>query len=117
MAESSGYAGVTPTGGKKKMKHELDNEQGSIQGLAMFFLSLIFGFAACEWLTLPMGGGVATAVTAFWAHSTTQPDAAYQAGFANLAALNSGSTIAMLIMILSGLSFLIVALRSKFAVN
>jgi hypothetical protein len=94
-----------------------DNEEGSIQGLALFFLMIIFGFASYMWLTVPLSDGISTSVTAFWASSTTVPDAAYIAGFANLAALNSSSTIAMLIMILSGLSFLIVALRSKFGVN
>ena len=92
-----------------------DNEEGSIQGLVLFFLMLIFGAAAYFWLTLPMTGGIATAVTLYWSVSGLTPDAAYQAGFSNLAALNSGSTIAMLIMVLSGLSFLIVALRSKFS--
>ena len=95
----------------------MDNEEGSIQGLALFFLSIIFGFAAYEWLTLPLTGGVATSITRFWATSGMTPDTAYQAGFANIAALNNGPTIAMLIMVLSGLSFLIVALRSKFSVG
>ena len=94
-----------------------DNEEASIQGLVLFFLMIIFGFAAYMWVTVPLGDGISTSVTAFWAASTTVPDAAYIAGFANLAALNGSSTIAMLIMILSGLSFLIVALRSKFGVN
>jgi len=95
----------------------MDNEEGSIQGLILFALMLIFGVATYEWLTLPMGNGVATAVTAFWAASPTAPDAAYMAGFQNLAAINSSQTIAMLIMIVSGISFLIVALRSKFSVG
>ena len=94
-----------------------DNEEASIQGLVLFFLMIIFGVASYMWLTVPLSDGISTSVTAFWAASTTVPDAAYIAGFANLAALNSSSTIAMLIMILSGLSFLIVALRSKFGVN
>jgi hypothetical protein len=94
-----------------------DNEDGSIQGLALFILMLIFGFSSYMWLTVPLSDGISTSVTAFWLHSTTAPDAAYIAGFQNLANLNSSSTIAMLIMILSGLSFLIVALRSKFSVN
>jgi hypothetical protein len=94
-----------------------DNEEGSIQGLVLFFLMLIFAAATYFWLTLPMGDGIATAVTMFWNISGQAPDAAYQAGFENIARLNSSSTIAMLAMILSGLSFLIVALRSKFGVN
>jgi hypothetical protein len=94
-----------------------DNEEGSIQGLVLFFLMIVFGFASYMWLTVPLSDGIASSVTAFWASSTTAPDAAYISGFANLAALNDGHTIAMLIMILSGLSFLIVALRSKFSVN
>jgi hypothetical protein len=92
-----------------------DNEDASIQGLALFFLMLIFAAATYFWLTLSMTNGVATAVTLYWTISGLTPGAAYQAGFANLAALNSPSTIAMLAMILSGLSFLIVALRSKFS--
>ena len=95
----------------------MDNENGSVQGLALFFLMLIFGCAAYLFLTLPMGNGVATAVTLYWSTASTAPDAAYQAGFANIAALNDGRVIAMLVMILSGLSFLIVALRSKFSVG
>jgi hypothetical protein len=94
-----------------------DNEDGSIQGLVLFFLMIIFGFSSYMWLTVPLSDGISTSVTAFWASSTVVPDAAYIAGFQKLAALNSSSTIAMLIMILSGLSFLIVALRSKFGVN
>jgi ABC-type nickel/cobalt efflux system permease component RcnA len=96
---------------------KMDNEDGRIPGLVLFFLMIIFGVAAYMWLTLPMSNGVAIAVTLFWSISTSAPDAAYQAGFQNLANLDSGSTIAMLIMILSGLSFLIVALRSKFGVS
>jgi hypothetical protein len=92
-----------------------DNDDGSIQGLALFFLMLIFAAATYFWLTLPMTGGIATAVTLYWTISGLTPDAAYQAGFQNIASLNSNSTIAMLAMILSGLSFLIVALRSKFS--
>ena len=95
----------------------MDNENGSIQGLVLFMLMLIFGAATYFWLTLPMGGGVSTAITAYWAASPTAPDAAYQAGFANIAALNDGRVNAMLVMILSGLSFLIVGLRSKFQVT
>jgi len=93
------------------------NDDGSIQGLTLFVLMLIFAAAAYFWLTLPMTNGVATAVTLFWTISNQTPDAAYQAGFQNVASLNSGSTIAMLTMLLSGLSFLIVALRNKFGVN
>ena len=92
-----------------------DNEDGSIQGLALFFLMIIFAAATYFWLTLPMSDGIATAVTLYWTISGLTPDAAYQAGFQNVAALNSSSTIAMLAMVLSGLSFLIVALRSKFS--
>jgi hypothetical protein len=94
-----------------------DNEEGSIQGLVLFFLMLVFGFGAYMFMTLPMGDGVATSVTLFWANSPTQPDAAYMAGFANIAAVNSNTVVGMLIMILSGISFLIVALRSKFSVS
>jgi hypothetical protein len=94
-----------------------DNEEGSIQGLILFFLMIIFGFATYMWLTVPLTDGISTSVTLFWASSTTVPDAAYIAGFENLAKLNNSSTIAMLIMILSGLSFLIIALRSKWGVN
>jgi hypothetical protein len=96
---------------------KFDNEDGSIQGLVLFFLMIIFAAATYFWLTLPMTDGVSTAVTLYWAVSGLTPDAAYQAGFANVARLNSSSTIAMLAMILSGLSFLIVALRNKFGVN
>ena len=92
-----------------------DNEDGSIQGLALFFLMIIFAAATYFWLTLPMSDGIATAVTLYWTISGLTPDAAYQAGFQNVAALNSSSTIAMLAMVLSGLIFLIVALRSKFS--
>jgi hypothetical protein len=94
-----------------------DNEEGSIQGLVLFFLMIIFSAAAYFWLTLPLTDGVSTSVTLYWALSNTTPDAAYQAGFQNLANLNSSPTIAMLVMLLSGLSFLIVALRSKFSVG
>ena len=94
-----------------------DNEDGSIQGLVLFFLMIIFGFATYMWLTVPLGDGISTSVTAFWAASTTAPDAAYIAGFQNIAYLNSSSTIAMLIIILSGLSVLIIALRYKFSVS
>lgn len=94
-----------------------DNEDGSIQGLVLFILMIVFGVAAYLFLTLPMGDGIATSVTLFWAASPSVPDAAYMAGFQNLADLNSGKTIAMLIMLLAGLSFLIVALRSKFSVS
>jgi hypothetical protein len=93
------------------------NEEGSIQGLTLFFLMIIFAAATYFWLTLPLTGGTATAVTLFWSISGLTPDAAYQAGFQNVANLNSSSTIAMLAMILSGLAFLIVALRNKFGVN
>ena len=93
------------------------NDDGSIQGLVLFFLMIIFAAATYFWLTLPMTDGVASAVTLFWAISNQTPDAAYQAGFQNIARLNSGSTIAMLAMIISGLSFLIVALRNKWGVN
>lgn len=93
-----------------------DNEEASIQGLTLFFLMIIFGFGAYMWLTVPLTDGVSTSVTAFWAASPTVPDAAYMAGFSNIAALNSSGVIGMLIMIISGLSFLIVALRSKFSV-
>jgi hypothetical protein len=99
------------------LKRRFDNEEGSIQGLVLFFLMIIFSAATYFWLTLPMTDGVATAVTMYWTLSNLTPDAAYQSGFANIAALNDGSTIAMLVMILSGLSFLIVALRSKFSVG
>jgi hypothetical protein len=95
----------------------VNNEEGSIQGLVLFFLMIIFSFATYMWLTVPMTNGVATSLTLFWAASTSAPDAAYQAGFANLAALNSGSTIAMLVIFLAGLSLLIVALRNKFSVG
>ena len=90
-----------------------NNDEGSIQGLALFFLMIIFAAATYFWLTLPMTGGIASAVTLYWSVSGLTPSAAYQAGFSNLARLNSGNVIAMLAMILSGLSFLIVALRSK----
>jgi hypothetical protein len=99
------------------LKRRYDNENASVQGLVLFILMLIFGFSSYMWLTVPLSDGVSSSVTAFWASSTTVPDAAYTAGFANIAALNSSSTIAMLIMILSGLSFLIVALRAKSGVN
>ena len=95
----------------------IDNEDGSIQGLILFFLMLIFGMAAYEFVNLPIGNGTANAITAFWAASPYAPDAAYIAGFQNIAALNDGHVIAMLVMILSGLSFLIVALRSRFSVT
>jgi hypothetical protein len=78
---------------------------------------IIFAAATYFWLTLPMTDGVATAVTLYWSLSGLTPDAAYIAGFQNVANLNSSSTIAMLAMILSGLAFLIVALRNKFGVN
>jgi hypothetical protein len=95
----------------------MDNEEASIQGLVLFFLMIIFGFAAYMWLTVPLGNGIAISVTAFWAASPSQPDAAYMSGFQAIADLNSGHTIAMLVMILSGLSFLIVALRNRFSVG
>jgi hypothetical protein len=94
-----------------------DNEEGSVQGLILFFLMIIFAAATYFWLTLPMTDGIATAVTLYWTISGLTPDAAYQAGFQNIAALNSSSTIAMLTMVISGMSFLIVALRAKFGVN
>jgi hypothetical protein len=93
------------------------NEDGSIQGLVLFFLMIIFAVAAYMWLTPSLTDGVSTSVTLFWAAVNETPDAAYQAGFQNVANLNSSPTIAMLVMILSGLSFLIVALRSKFSVG
>jgi hypothetical protein len=93
----------------------MDNEEGSIQGLVLFFLMIIFAAAAYFWLTLPMTDGVSTSVTMYWTMANLTPDSAYQAGFQNVAALNGGNTIAMLAMVLSGLSFLIVALRSKFS--
>jgi hypothetical protein len=95
----------------------MDNEDGSIQGLSLFFLMIIFGCASYLFLTLPLTNGIATSVTLFWSTATSAPDAAYQAGFANVAALNGSSTIAILIMILAGLGYLIVALRSKFSVS
>lgn len=94
-----------------------DNEEASIQGLILFFLMIIFSVAAYLWLTLPITDGVASSVTLFWAVAPSAPDAAYTEGFQNIARLNSGSTIAMLVMVLSGLSFLIVALRSRFSVG
>jgi hypothetical protein len=94
-----------------------DNEEASIQGLTLLILMIIFGAAAFFWLTLPLTGGTATAVMAFWAASPTAPDAAYIAGFENIARLNDGHVIAILVIFLAGLSFLIVALRSKFGVN
>ena len=97
--------------------NNIDNEEASVQGLTLFFLMIIFGCAAYMWLTLPLTNGVAASVTLFWSLSPSVPDAAYEAGFQNLADLNSGKTIAFLIMLFSGLSFLIVALRSKFSVT
>lgn len=94
-----------------------NNDEASIQGLALLILMLVFAFGAYMWLTVPLGNGIATAVTAFWAAFLTQPDAAYRAGFANIAALNSSQVIGMLSMILSGFGFLVVGLRSKFSVN
>lgn len=96
---------------------KFDNEDASIQGLILFFLMIIFSVAAYMWLTLPLTDGVASSVTLFWAASPSAPDTAYIEGFQNIARLNSGSTIAMLVMILAGLSFLIVALRSRFSVG
>jgi hypothetical protein len=93
------------------------NEDASIQGLTLFILMLIFSFAAFMWLTMPLSDGVSTSVTAFWAASGSAPDAAYIAGFQNIAALNDGRVIAMLALIFSGISFLIVALRSRFTVG
>jgi hypothetical protein len=83
----------------------------------LFFLIIIFSVAAYLWLTLPLGDGISTSVTAYWAASPTAPDAAYQEGFQHIADLNSGKVIAMIVMIFAGLSFLIVALRSKFSVS
>ena len=94
-----------------------NNDEGSIQGLVLFILMIIFGCAAYMFLTVPLTNGVASSVTLFWAAQPTVPDAAYIDGFKNIAALNDSHTIAILVMILSGLSFLIVALRSKFGVN
>jgi len=99
------------------MVTKFTNEEASIQGLVLFFLMLIFGVAFYMWLTLPMTGGISNSVTLFWASSTTVPDAAYEAGFANLASLNSGPVIAMLIVLLASISFLIIALRSKFSIT
>lgn len=91
------------------------NDEASIQGLVLFFLMIIFGVATYMWVTLPMTGGVSDSISLFWANSPTEPDAAYEAGFSNLAALNSNQVIGMLIILLAGISFLIVALRSKFS--
>ena len=42
-----------------------NNDEASIQGLALLILMLVFAFGAYMWLTVPLGNGTATAVTAF----------------------------------------------------
>jgi hypothetical protein len=93
----------------------IKNDEASIQGLVLFILMLIFGAATFFYLMLPMTDGVASSITLFWAGTTDVPDAAYQSGFDNLAMLCSGPVIGMLILLMAGISYLIVALRSKFS--